>query len=218
LIFNSNFESNINTFEANFDTKSSNFTFEPSFEANFDTNFDTNLKDAYLEYSEFCNTNNIKESCKIEFNKRLEAYKITSYKSGNIHNKFNYKHAKLEEIAVANKWKHPTDQYDNGDQFIEENNLDSGINKDDEIKALKEAGERLDHAKIRAHVIARLHIESLDSESSPASRIRALELLGKLGGVAAFEKQAEDNTLPQDADSVSKALKAKLESLMKTGT
>jgi len=88
----------------------------------------------------------------------------------------------------------------------------------DEIKALKEAGERLDHAKIRAHVIARLHIESLDPDSSPASRIRALELLGKLGGVAAFEKQAEDTSLPQDADSVSKALREKLESLMKTGT
>ena len=106
-------------------------------------NFDTNLKDAHLEYTEFCNLNNIKESCKIEFNKRLESYKITSFKSGNIHNKFNYKHAKLEEIAVANKWKHPTDQYDNGDQFIEENNLDSGINKDDEIKALKEEIEML---------------------------------------------------------------------------
>jgi hypothetical protein len=66
------------------------------------------------------------------------AYKITSFKSGNIHNKFNYKHAKLEEIALANKWKHPTDQYDNGDQFVKENNLDNGINKDEEIKALKE--------------------------------------------------------------------------------
>jgi phage terminase small subunit len=88
----------------------------------------------------------------------------------------------------------------------------------DEIKALKEAGERLDHAKIRAHVVARLHIESLDPDSSPASRIRALELLGKLGGVAAFERQAEDTSLPQDADSVARALKAKLESLMKTGT
>jgi hypothetical protein len=106
-------------------------------------NFDTNLKDAHLEYTEFCNLNNIKESCKIEFNKRLEAYKITSFKSGNIHNKFNYKHAKLEEIAVANKWKHPTDQYDNGDQFVEENNLDNGIDKDAEIKALKEEIEML---------------------------------------------------------------------------
>ena len=85
----------------------------------------------------------------------------------------------------------------------------------DEIKALKEAGERLDSAKIRAHVIARLHIESLDPDSSPASRIRALELLGKLGGVAAFERQAEDTSLPQDADTVTKALRERLEALAK---
>ncbi|MFO0449977.1 MAG: hypothetical protein ACK52I_15165, partial [Pseudomonadota bacterium] len=65
----------------------------------------------------------------------------------------------------------------------------------DEIKGIKQAGERLNSAQIKAHVIARLHIESLDPDSSPASRIRALELLGKLGGVAAFEKQAEDNSL-----------------------
>jgi hypothetical protein len=85
----------------------------------------------------------------------------------------------------------------------------------DEIKALKEAGERLDSAKIRAHVVARLHIESLDPDSSPASRIRALELLGKLGGVAAFERQAEDTSLPQDADTVTKALRERLEALAK---
>jgi hypothetical protein len=88
----------------------------------------------------------------------------------------------------------------------------------DEIKALKEAGERLDSAKIRAHVIARLHIESLDPDSSPASRIRALELLGKLGGVGAFERPSEEASATTDAESVSKALREKLESLMKTGT
>ncbi|MFN7340098.1 MAG: hypothetical protein ACK5VI_03340 [Opitutia bacterium] len=85
----------------------------------------------------------------------------------------------------------------------------------EELKALKQAGERLDHAKIRAHVIARLHIESLDPDSSPAARIRALELLGKLGGVGAFERQAEDNSLPQDADTVTKALRERLEALAK---
>ena len=85
----------------------------------------------------------------------------------------------------------------------------------DEIKGIKQAGERLNSAQIKAHVIARLHIESLDPDSSPASRIRALELLGKLGGVAAFEKQAEDNTLPPDADSVTKALRDRLEALAK---
>lgn len=85
----------------------------------------------------------------------------------------------------------------------------------DEIRALKQAGERLDSAKIRAHVIARLHIESLDPDSSPAARIRALELLGKLGGVAAFERQAEDTSLPQDADTVTRALRERLEALAK---
>jgi len=85
----------------------------------------------------------------------------------------------------------------------------------DEIRALKEAGERLDSAKIRAHVIARLHIESLDPDSSPAARIRALELLGKLGGVGAFDRQTEDTSLPQDADTVTKALRERLEALAK---
>jgi hypothetical protein len=75
----------------------------------------------------------MKECCKIEFNKKLESYKITSYKSGNIHNKFNYKHEKLEEIAVANKWKHSTDQYDD-DVFADENPLDKGVDKDTEDK------------------------------------------------------------------------------------
>ena len=93
-------------------------------------------------------TNNIKASCKIEFSKRLETYKTTSFKSGNYHNKFNFKHAKLEEIAVANKWKHSTDQYENGDQFTDENHLDVGIDKDlaekdAEIKALREEIEIL---------------------------------------------------------------------------
>ncbi len=87
-----------------------------------------------------------------------------------------------------------------------------------ELNELKRAVNSLDHAKIRAHVIARLHIESLDPDSSPASRIRALELLGKLGGVAAFEKPSEEASATTDAESVSKALREKLETLMKTGT
>lgn len=84
-----------------------------------------------------------------------------------------------------------------------------------ELNELKRAVNSLDHAKIRAHVIARLHIESLDPDSSPAARIRALELLGKLGGVGAFDRQAEDNSLPQDADAVTKALRERLEALAK---
>jgi hypothetical protein len=117
-------------------------------------NFDTCLKGAHNEYTEYCSLNSIKASCKIEFNKRLETYKITSFKSGNIHNKFNYKHEKLEEIALANKWKHSTDQYDNGDQFIDDGKLDNGISKDleekdTEIKALREQIEILQN-KLKA--------------------------------------------------------------------
>jgi hypothetical protein len=84
-----------------------------------------------------------------------------------------------------------------------------------ELNELKRAVNSLNSAQIRAHVIARLHIESLDPDSSPASRIRALELLGKLGGVAAFERQVEDTSLPQDADTVTKALRERLEALAK---
>ena len=48
---------------------------------------------------------------------------------------------------MTNKWKHSTDQYDNGDQFVDDS-LDNGINKDleekdAEIKALKEQIEIL---------------------------------------------------------------------------
>ena len=105
-------------------------------------NFDTNLKDAHIEYTEFCSLNNIRGHCKIEFNKKLESYKMTSYKCGNTHNKFNIKHDKLEEIAKRNKWKHKTDHYENKDQFVDDD-LDNGISKDmedkdAEIKALKE--------------------------------------------------------------------------------
>ena len=110
-------------------------------------NFDTSLKDAHKEYTDFCSLNNIKESCKIEFNKKLETYKIISYKCGNIHNKFNIKYDKLEEIAMTNKWKHKTDQYENKDEFIDDS-LDNGISKDleekdAEIKALREQIEIL---------------------------------------------------------------------------
>ena len=111
--------------------------------------FNTNLRDAHVEYTEFCSLNSIKESCKIEFNKRLESFKITSYKCGDIHNKFNYKHEKLEEIAVSNKWKHSTDQYEDPNaSLFDDSNLDIGLTKDskekdDEIKALREQIEML---------------------------------------------------------------------------
>ena len=111
--------------------------------------FKTNLKDAFDEFTNFCIDSGTKDCCKIEFNKRLESIKITSYKSGNIHNKFNYTHTKLIEIATFNKWMHTTDQYEDvtADPFID-SKLDTGLQKDieekdAEIKLLRQQIEKM---------------------------------------------------------------------------
>lgn len=83
------------------------------------------------------------------------------------------------------------------------------------IKEEKEAYSSLNHEQIRAHVVARLYIESIDTDSPPSARVRAVELLGKLGGVAAFERVTEDSNAPQDSDTVTKALRDRLEALAK---
>ncbi len=83
------------------------------------------------------------------------------------------------------------------------------------IKEEKEAYSSLNHEQIRAHVVARLYIESIDTDSPPSARVRAVELLGKLGGVAAFERVAEHSNAPQDSDTVTKALRDRLEALAK---
>lgn len=83
------------------------------------------------------------------------------------------------------------------------------------IKEEKEAYSSLNAEQIRAHVVARLYIESIDADSPPSARVRAVELLGKLGGVAAFERPTEDSNAPQDTDTVTKALRDRLEALAK---
>ena len=58
---------------------------------------------------------------------------IKSFKSGADHNKFNYSHAKLMEIAKTNKWMHDTDQYETiSDPF--ESKLDKGLDKDSHVR------------------------------------------------------------------------------------
>lgn len=83
-----------------------------------------------------------------------------------------------------------------------------------ELVMAKRARESHDAARIRAHVIERLQIESIDPESSASARIRALELLGRLGGVAAFEKPSDDTQAPADADSLAATLQDKLKGLL----
>jgi hypothetical protein len=71
-----------------------------------------------------------------------------------------------------------------------------------------------DAARIRQHVIERLHIESIDPDSSPAARVRALELLGKLDVVGAFAAKAQvDDASPGQAD-LAATLEARLRVLL----
>jgi hypothetical protein len=115
--------------------------------------FDTNLKDAHLEYIAYCVLNNLKDCCKIEFNKKLETLHINSFKSGNEHKKYKVKIEKLMEIAEKNKWIHSTDVFENEDKFVEEpSNLDIIDDEKEEmrkeIKRLREQIELLNKPKI----------------------------------------------------------------------
>ena len=127
--------------------------------------FKLNLKEAYDEYILFCQSIGGKELCKIDFNKKLDLLTIKSYKSGIDHNKFNYTHDKLLEIAKINKWMHDTDQYEiKIDPFDDE--LDRGIDKDlatknAEIIALKEQIEMLTN-KMKLFETINVKIEPLD--------------------------------------------------------
>lgn len=82
------------------------------------------------------------------------------------------------------------------------------------IKAQKEAAVLHDAAQIRAHVVARLHLESIEPDSPPSARVRALELLGKLGGVQAFEKVTEEPAQHNDSEKLSATLQDKLKGLL----
>ena len=84
----------------------------------------------------------------------------------------------------------------------------------DAIKLQKQAYESHDATQIRAHVVARLHLESIDPNSPPSARVRALELLGKLGGVQAFEKVSEEPNQPNDSEALAATLQDKLKGLL----
>lgn len=78
----------------------------------------------------------------------------------------------------------------------------------------KQARGQHDAARIRAHVIERLHAESTDPDNPPAARVRALELLGKLDVVGAFrERVATEPDAPAQAD-LAATLEARLKALL----
>ena len=78
----------------------------------------------------------------------------------------------------------------------------------------RQASASLDAARIRAHVIERLHAESIDPDNPPAARVRSLELLGKLHTVHAFkERVATEPAAPAHAD-IAATLEARLKALL----
>ena len=78
----------------------------------------------------------------------------------------------------------------------------------------RQAKTSLDAARIRQHVIERLHAESTDPDNPPAARVRALELLGKLDVVGAFrERVATEPDAPAQAD-LAATLEARLKALL----
>jgi hypothetical protein len=106
-----------------------------------------NLQHLYGSYKQYCANTGAKAEHKIEFNSRMTKYKLEGKKSGNDHNKFNYKQEYLVEIATKNKWLHKTDVYflspdevfcDDGP--IDDAPLDRGIkdDKDEEIESVKD--------------------------------------------------------------------------------
>ncbi len=82
------------------------------------------------------------------------------------------------------------------------------------LVAAKQAKASHDAARIKAHVIERLHAESIDPDNPPAARVRSLELLGKLSGVGAFiERVATEQAEPAPAD-LAATLEARLRAVL----
>ena len=73
----------------------------------------------------------------------MTKYKLEGKKSGNDHNKFNYKLDYLMEIATKNKWLHKTDVYFLGPDEVsfDDDPLESGV-KDDDEKEIETAKDK----------------------------------------------------------------------------
>lgn len=69
------------------------------------------------------------------------------------------------------------------------------------MESRSERFEAFDVMRIRRHVFDRLMIESMDDDNPAASRVRSLELLGKIDVVSMF-KEMKDRT-PDQAETVS---------------
>ena len=82
----------------------------------------------------------------------------------------------------------------------------------------RQAKTSLDAARIRQHVIERLHAESIDPDNPSSTRVRAIELLGKLDVVGAFRERSVVEAEHAPAHDLTQTLQARLQALLgKTG-
>jgi hypothetical protein len=77
---------------------------------------------------------------------------------------------------------------------------------------INEARELHSPQQIRALVIERLQMEAMNEDNPPNSRIRALELLGKVTEVAAFTERREQ-TVVHSSEQIRNQIMDKLKSL-----
>jgi hypothetical protein len=80
------------------------------------------------------------------------------------------------------------------------------------------AGQMHQASYLRAHVIEHLFSESKDLANKPSDRIRALELLGRVGTVGLFETPREEQQAADDSlEGLRDRLKARLTTLLGAG-
>ena len=78
----------------------------------------------------------------------------------------------------------------------------------------RQAVEQHDAGRIRRHVIERLHLESINEDSPPAARVRALELLGKLDVVGAFRERVATEQAEAAPADLAATLEARLRAVL----
>jgi len=73
-----------------------------------------------------------------------------------------------------------------------------------------------DSVRIRRHVVKRLYEESIDRDEGTAStRLKALELLGRMDIVDMFSRKAESSAEQRSAEEIAKELRNKIRDMMR---
>lgn len=80
--------------------------------------------------------------------------------------------------------------------------------------AAKQARASLDAGRMRLHIIERLWAESQDSDSPPAARLKALELMGKLDIVGAFRERVSNEADTAQSQDIAQTLQTRLKALL----